>query len=79
MVYRAGGVVGSREVAGAHEELTCDLTAGKSKRVLEELHPIRLVERMVRIEPRRKGAALSLESQDRLRIAVWRRRPSGDS
>jgi len=69
MVYRASGVVGSREVAGAHEELTCDLTAGKSKRLLEEFHPIWFVQRMVRIQPCRKGAALSLKSLDRLRIA----------
>lgn len=58
----------SGQVSGTHEELTRDLTTRESKRVLEELHPIRLVERMVHIEPRRKGTVLSLESQNHLCI-----------
>ena len=46
----------TRQVPEADQKLAGDLTAGEDKRALEKLHPLRLVERMIRLQPSRKPA-----------------------
>src|SRR2546428_13376471 len=46
-VHRAGAVVRPWKIAGTDQELPRDLAAGEAERPLEQLHPLRLLERMV--------------------------------
>ncbi len=44
------------QVAGANQELAGNLTAGEHERLFEQLDPLRLVARMVFVEPSRERA-----------------------
>src|SRR3546814_10531906 len=53
---RAGLVVGARQVDGDHEEFADDLAAHELEGLAEQLHPLVLAERMVRVDPAAEGA-----------------------
>src|SRR2546426_7709707 len=53
-IHRARADVRPWKIAGADQELPRDLAAGETEGFLEQLHPLRLLERMVRVQPRRK-------------------------
>ena len=48
--------MGARQIAEAQEKLTDDLPTGEPEGLLEELDPVRLLERVVRVEPAGEGA-----------------------
>src|SRR5271169_662549 len=49
-IHRAAFDVGARQIAGADQKLACDLAAREYKRLLEQLYPLRFVERMIRVQ-----------------------------
>src|SRR3546814_7593398 len=65
---RAGLVVGARQVAGAHEEFADDLAAHELEGLAEQLHPLVLAERMVRVDPAAEGAVVAAQGDDALCI-----------
>ena len=60
--------MGAGQVPDAREKLVHDLTAGKTERLLEELHPFLLRARMMGGEPAGERAMALPELQDPLRI-----------
>src|SRR3546814_14800736 len=65
---RARLVVGARQVAGAHEEFADDLAAHELEGLAEQLHPLVLAERMVRVDPAAEGAVVAAQGDDALFI-----------
>ena len=57
-----------RQSPDAHQELADDLAAHELELALHELDPLRLVERTLRVEPRREGAVLGDEGHHALRV-----------
>ena len=58
----------ARQVAGAHQKLVHNLAADKFKMLLEQLHPLRQLKRMMSIEPVFKRAVFLLQPHNLLRI-----------
>src|SRR3546814_5523198 len=61
---RAVLAVGAGQVAGAHEELADDFAAGELEGLAEQLHPGRLVLRVVGVDPAREGAEVAPQGDD---------------
>src|SRR5580765_2910045 len=53
------------KVPDAHQESPHDLAAGEAERALEELHPLGLRARVVRVEPPGEGAVRGAQLEDR--------------
>src|SRR3546814_14249288 len=64
----SGLVVVARQVAGAHEEFADDLAAHELEGLAEQLHPLVLAERMVRVDPAAEGAVVAAQGDDALCI-----------
>src|SRR5690554_808703 len=57
-LHRAVVAVGTRQIAGAHQELPGDLWPGEAEGALEEPDPLRMGERVVVVEPGGEAAVL---------------------
>src|SRR5262249_47139012 len=67
-LHRAVRPMGARQIADAHEELADDLAAGEKECLLEELHPVRLVARMMAGNPAGERAELAAQHLDPLGV-----------
>src|SRR5579885_2722510 len=67
-INRTARYVRAAEITEAHQELAHDLAAREAEGLLEELHPLRLRERMMPIEPGGEGAVLVPELLEPARI-----------
>ncbi len=56
------------QVAQAHQELAGDLAAGEAERLLEQLHPVGLAARVMRVQPRGEAAMAGPQLLDHLRV-----------
>src|SRR3546814_11169967 len=65
---RAGLAVGARQVAGAHEEFADDLAAHELEGLAEQLHPLVLAERKVRVDPASERAVVAAQGDAALFI-----------
>ena len=61
---RAAQIMGTRQVAEAHQELPDDFAAGKTELLLEQLDPFRLCQRMMGVDPGREAAMAFPERLD---------------
>ncbi len=69
-LHRAIALVRARQIADAHQELADDLAAGEAERVAEELDPLLLRQRMVRIEPGGKRAVALAQREERRAFSI---------
>src|SRR5216684_424273 len=67
-VHRAALLMRSGQVARAHQELTGDLTTSEFERLLDQLHPFKLRQRMICVEPFGKRAVTFTNREDTARI-----------
>ena len=56
------------QVAGRHQELADDLAAGEDEGLFEQLRPLGLRQRVMRVEPRGEGAVGVAQGADALRV-----------
>jgi hypothetical protein len=62
----------ARQVANTHEELAHDFSAGKPEILLEQLHPFRLGQRVMGLEPGVKSAVGFPQLENSLRVGDGR-------
>src|SRR5262245_37768710 len=60
--------MGTWQVADAHQEFADDLAAGEHKLLLEQLHPLRLRARVMRLDPLRETSMRLADRLDALRV-----------
>src|SRR5690349_10592296 len=68
VIHRAIRPMRPGEVPQAHQELADDLPTGEAEGLLEELDPLRLGQRMVRVEPLGEGAVRFTEGEHHPRV-----------